>query len=88
MKQRLLTFISALFILFLTSNCASIKPFFKVENVQSITPHLPTYMTQVNRATDNHSYVPTSAEENGLLNLNKSKYKFSASLPAKVKFEF
>jgi hypothetical protein len=88
MKQRLLTFISALFILLLASNCAGIKPFFQAGNVPALTPPRSTNMTQANRHIDNFGYVPSPAEENGIFDMNKRQYRLSASLPASVKFEF
>ena len=88
MRQRLLTFIAALIILFLTSNCAGIKPFFQVDNVPALTPPRSTHMVHANRHGDKYGYVPTSADENGMINLNKGQYKFSVSLPASAKLEF
>jgi hypothetical protein len=88
MKQRLLTFIAALFILLFATNCAGIKPFFQVGHVPALTPPHSASITQIKSYNDNYSYVPTSAEENGLINRKNRKSRFSASLPASVKFEF
>ena len=88
MRQRLLTFISLLFFLFLISNCAGIKPFFHAGNVPALTPPHSTYMTHTNRDYDSYSYVPTSAEENRMFESYKKQHRFSVSFPAKAKFEF
>ena len=88
MKRRLLTFITALAILLLASNCAGIRPFFQVDNSPSFATSGSTRMTQINRHSDSYSYVPSSAEENGIFNRNKNQYKLSVSFPATAKFEF
>lgn len=88
MRQRLLTFISVLFILLLASNCAGIKPFFNAGNVPALTPPHSKYMAHSNSNIDVYGYVPTSAEENGIFKPNKGQYRFSVSFPAKARFEF
>ncbi len=88
MKQRLLTFIAALFILLLATNCAGIKPFFQTASVPALTPPGSSHKIQANRYSENYSYVPTSTEEKGMFGKNKGQYKFSVSFPATVKFEF
>ena len=88
MKQRLLRLISALFILLLASSCAGIKPLFHAGNVSALIPPDRSNMTEINRHMDSFSYVPSSAEESGILDMNKRQYRLSTSLPASVKFEF
>ncbi|MGD9159803.1 MAG: hypothetical protein PVG39_15415, partial [Desulfobacteraceae bacterium] len=77
-----------LFILLLSSNCAGTKPFFKTGKIPALTPPHSTYMTHVNRYSDSYSYIPTSAEENGIFTPGKGQYKFSVSLPVKARLEF
>ena len=89
MKQRLLAFITVLFILFLASNCAGTKPFYQTESAPNLTLHHSVRATQFNRHNnDNYSYVPTSAEENRNFKQSEGQFKISVSLPASFKFEF
>ncbi len=88
MKRRLLTFITALFILLLASNCAGIKPFFQVDNSPVFAASGSKSMTQINMHSDSYSYIPSSAQEEGIFNQNKGRHKFSVSFPATAKFEF
>ena len=88
MKQRLLAFITVLFILFLASNCAGTKPFYKAGNAPGLTFSHTVYTTQLNRHIDNYSYVPTPAEENINSKRIKGQINISVSFPASFKFEF
>ena len=88
MRKGLLTSIFAVFILALTSNCAGIKPFFQAGNAPGMISSCSKNMKIVKGPGYRNSYVPSSAEENGMLNLNRGQYKFSVSFPASVTFEF
>jgi hypothetical protein len=87
MKKRFLTFISALFVLFLTSNCAGLKPFFQ-GSAPGVTSSCFKNMSQDKKQSGKYSYVPAPAEKDEMLNMDSGQYKFSVSLPATVRFQF
>ena len=87
MKKQLYKIIFAGSVLLLASNCSGMRPFYQTGSVPAMKPQITSGLTV------KHCFHPTSGilndKNKDMISIQKDrKWKVSASLPVKLRFDF